>query len=66
MWPDGTMIDGNFRDDEANGYGNKYYPSGERYEGNFENGYESGYGKYFGPDGTIEYDGKFDQGKRMD
>lgn len=59
--PNGTVYDGNWRDDRPNGRGVEYYPDTSRYEGDFKDGKKHGEGKYTWADSKI-YKGQFVDG----
>ncbi len=44
-WPDGTVYDGDWKDDIKNGEGKSTYPDGIVYEGDFKDGKMNGKGK---------------------
>ena len=53
---DGTVYEGEFINDKANGKGKMFFSNGDKYEGNFINNIASGYGKYTKVDGSY-YEG---------
>ena len=56
---DGTIYEGQFKNDLINGYGKMTMSDGTIYEGEFENDVINGYGKMTMSDGTI-YEGQFE------
>jgi hypothetical protein len=50
-WASGNKYEGNYIDDEMNGFGTYYSTEGWKFEGNFKNGKFHGNGTYYFPDG---------------
>ena len=65
-WKDGSYYDGEWANDNMNGYGVRYYASyNTRYEGDFVNGKRHGWGTYYYADGST-YTGRWENDVRMD
>lgn len=62
----GNVYDGNWSNDKYSGFGTFKWKSGEKYEGNWENGKQEGQATYYKPDGSIEYQGNYHRGDRVD
>ena len=52
IWVDGSLYEGYWKADKANGLGRLKHASGDLYEGNWENGKTSGYGIYIHANGA--------------
>lgn len=52
MWPNGQVYDGEFKNDDCNGFGILHYPDGKRYEGNWKDGKKHMKGHYVWPNGS--------------
>lgn len=61
-WNDGTVYEGEWKEDKINGKGKLTIPDKGTYEGYFENGQKQGQGKYNFQNGDI-YEGNFSQDK---
>ncbi|MBE6708898.1 MAG: hypothetical protein E7578_06625 [Ruminococcaceae bacterium] len=61
-WDSGDCYDGNFVDGARNGYGVYTWASGKRYEGNFVDNMRHGEGTYYDADGSVIYDGLWNNG----
>ena len=61
---DNIKYDGQWINDEFDGYGEYIWENGEYYEGPFKNGLRHGKGKYFYSNGKIKYECKYINGKR--
>ena len=57
------MYDGEFKNDECNGFGILYYPDGKRFEGNWKDGKKHGKGNYIFPGGQM-YNVVYTAGKK--
>lgn len=60
---DGDFYEGDWKDDQANGYGIYSSPDGTQYEGEWKNDLQHGFGKEKWPDGTS-YVGFFEKGEK--
>jgi antitoxin component YwqK of YwqJK toxin-antitoxin module len=67
FWEDGSKYVGNFKNSKFNGYGIEYYPSGGKsIEGNFKNEKLNGQVTSYNEDGSIEFQGEYVNGKRIE
>ena len=67
FFEDGSKYIGNFKNGNFNGYGIQYYPSGEKkIEGNYKNDKLNGQVTSFNEDGSIESQGKYVNGKKIE
>ena len=62
-FPDGTIITGEFKNDDVNGFATKTWTDGSVYEGEWRNGYEEGQGTRTYEDGDM-WAGLWKDGKR--
>ena len=56
IWPEGSIYEGFWRDDQADGFGRLIHADGDYYEGEWKNDKAHGKGKYVHPDGSY-YEG---------
>lgn len=56
IWPDGSVYEGFWSEDQADGYGRLVHADGDYYEGEWQNDKAHGKGKYVHPDGAY-YEG---------
>ena len=67
FWENGSKYVGNFKNGKFNGYGIEYYPSGGKsIEGNFKNEKLNGQVTSYNEDGSIEFQGEYVNGKRIE
>lgn len=59
---DGTIYEGQWKNDKMDGNGRIQFPSGATYEGNFEENKFHGNGRYVWPNGSL-FEGTFTQNK---
>ena len=52
-YPNGDRYEGNFLNDQLNGFGTYYFKKGDSWTGNFTNGQFNGIGKYFYENGLL-------------
>ena len=62
-YADGGKYVGEYKDGKANGQGNETYASGGEYVGQYKNGQVHGFGKAILANGTVAYDGEWENGK---
>ena len=61
--PDGSVYEGEWKDDIRNGYGKMTWPGGRVYEGQLQKSIRNGIGKMTWPDGSV-YEGEWKDGIR--
>ena len=63
IWPDGSIYEGYWRDDQVEGYGRLIHADGDYYEGEWLNDKAHGKGKYIHLDGSF-YEGEWVRDKQ--
>ena len=64
MWPDGRKYDGDYVDDQKEGFGIYFWPDGKRYEGQWSDGKQHGEGKILNAKGKCRK-GIWEEGNRI-
>jgi hypothetical protein len=64
IYPNGSKLIGNVRDDKFNGYGTMIWENGDIYMGDWKENQRHGFGIYRNKDGSMEYIGQFAYGVR--
>ncbi len=64
LFPDGSKLIGNVRNDKFNGYATMLWENGDVYMGDWQDDQRHGFGIYRNKDGSMEYIGQFAYGVR--
>jgi hypothetical protein len=64
-FPGGAKYDGEWSKGNMHGYGIYYYADGSRYDGQWKNDKKHGWGKFYNSKGVLEYEGRYEDDKRL-
>ncbi len=64
-FPGGARYDGEWAKGNMHGYGIYYYADGSRYDGQWKNDKKHGWGKFYNSKGVLEYEGRYEDDKRL-